>query len=104
MNEAIALIKETLTRNKNSLQLWKLYLTIQIEQTKDENKNILYNCDGSPYNIFEALEAAYTIKNNENDTTYNDKYKPKQCNNVNADFKKQNTCTCILFYHLPLMF
>ncbi len=43
MNEAIALIKETLTRNKNSLQLWKLYLTIQIEQTKDENKNELIN-------------------------------------------------------------
>ena len=73
--------------------------------TKDGNKNILYNCDGSPYNIFEALEAAYAIKNNENDNKY-DKYKLKQCinnaennaeNKANEGFKKQNTCTCTNF-------
>ena len=64
---------------------------------KDENKNILYNCDGSTYNIFEALEAAYAIKNNENDNKY-DKYKLKQCiNKAIKGFNDQNTCTCTNF-------
>ena len=39
--EAISIIKETLAENKNSLKLWKLYLTIQIELTNSDNKSEL---------------------------------------------------------------
>ena len=39
--EAIALIQESLKENKKSLNLWKIYLTIQIEQTKENNTSEL---------------------------------------------------------------
>jgi uncharacterized protein HemY len=39
--EAICLIEETLSKNKKCLNLWKLYLTIQIEETNAANQNDL---------------------------------------------------------------